>query len=972
MHDTLKDEGANLQHIEFGTAILFEPGQVVEVRVPRDKFGAITGYFDDHKKLAKAIKRLSDEGEYGGVYYTLNPCHGALLARREKNKLHYGMKDTTGDKDIIRRRSLLIDFDPERPAGVSATSAETHAAKKLMVKVLKALRRMGWPLPVVAFSGNGYHLLFRVDEPNDAETAQLFKQCLKAIAEQFGTAEVGIDTRVFNASRITKSYGSLAAKGLSTAERPHRYSKIKRKPAKLCSVSRAQLEALADTASTSKSPSAKIGKELATTANTTKSTSAKTGNPEQASPVPVERIEEFLKWAEIPVRSSGDYEGGTRWILEQCYFDPNHNRGEACVIQYPTGALKYSCLHQSCCEHGWTELRTAVEQAKGERFHFVERQEYSSSLPIGRNGEKGTNGNGIPTVCQSLKELRKKIEMLLYASRKNNSALPPIAQAPSIITDIIWNDLSLRGKFFRDSSRDFAYLSLPGKESETDIPKVLEISDNCWFEAMLDQYYGIQIAEPVAHRITAQLENRTMTAKGQKHNVHELGQYDREKNELFVCFGDEVLLIRADGMEVVQNGHDNRFFVVSQRYTTVDARAVMEAALEMKGWTAGLDISHETPLTEYLFKNVPFEKGGALTPEQARQVVFAGLLSLPFGDAIAEKPVFYSIGDEDSGKTHLNRKVGYLLYGTSWDVVSLGEEQRDFTTALVRNYLLCVDDIEEDSREAKANAKKLCRCATGGYVSFRVMRSDAQEKKLPFTAWVWISGLSLFNHAPDFLSRLITIGFRGELPKERQGRGELQQFVTQNRVGLLAEFVNRLQLILQGIESYGGSGHGIRFRMADWVKIIAPAKNEGLLEDFIELFDAVKGERMMDAENDPLMKPIRMMFAEKAGLNGTEMRLDVLESQLKAIAEEHGFKAHCLTDIHTASTWALSRNLTKLAKVLLRKKYGFKDKKARPHGETHKVRYVTFNLSEQVMNEVKQWAAECKAARRPDFAMMDE
>jgi hypothetical protein len=359
MHDTLKDEGANLQQIEFGTAILFEPGQVIEVRVPREKFGAITGYFDNYKKLATAVKQLSDEGEYAAVYYTLNPCHIALLARHEKNKLHYGVKATTGDKDIVSRRWLLVDFDPERPAGVSATSAEKHAAEKLMVKVLKALRRMGWPLPVVAFSGNGYHLLFRVDEPNNNETTQLFKQCLKAIAEQFGTEEVGIDTGVFNASRITKAYGSLAAKGVDTAERPHRYSEIERTPAKLYTVSRAQLEALANAASSSKSPS------------------AKTGSPVQATPVAAQKIEEFLRWGEVAIRSSGDYEGGTRWILEQCFFSPNHNRGEACIIQYPSGALKYSCLHQSCGDNGWEQFRAAVEQAKGERFHFVESSNYS-------------------------------------------------------------------------------------------------------------------------------------------------------------------------------------------------------------------------------------------------------------------------------------------------------------------------------------------------------------------------------------------------------------------------------------------------------------------------------------------------------------------------------------------------------------------------------------------------------------------
>src|ERR1700721_816215 len=847
MHDTLKDEGANLQEIEFGIEILFEPGQVVEVRALGGKGGVVSGYFDDHQKLARALKKLSDEGDFAGVYYALNPCHSDLLTRREKNKWHCGVKETTRDKDIIRRRWLLIDIDPKRAAGLSgmsATTAEMRAAEALMVEVLKALRRLGWPLPAVAFSGNGYHLLFRVDEPNDDETTQLFRECLKAIAEQFATAEVGIDTSVFNASRITKAYGSLAAKGADTLERPHRHSRIQRSPANLDTVTRTQLEALAKSATS------------------TKSTSARTENAVQTTLIAPEKIEEFLNWGGIAVRSSDDYEGGTRWVLEQCYFNPKHNRGEVCVIQYQHGGLKYHCFHQSCTENRWEEFRAAVEQAKGERFHFLARQEYSSWVPIGHNGEKSANGNGVPTERRSLNEVRQQIKTLLYASGKKNPALPPIAQAPSIITDIIWGDLNQRGKFFRDSNRDFAYLSLPEKEPETDIPKVLEISDNCWFAAMLDQYYGIQIADPVAHRIIAQLENRTMTAKGERHRVHEVGQYDSEKNELFVCFGDEVLLIRADGMEVIQNGHDNRFFVASERYTAGDARAVMEAALKMKGWTAGIDIAQETPLTQYLFKNVPFEKDGALTPEQAQQVVFAGVLSLPFGDAIAEKPVFYSIGDEDSGKTHLNRKVGYLLYGTGWDVVSLGEEQRDFTTALVRNYLLCVDDIEEDSREAKANAKKLCRCATGGYVSFRVMRSDAQEKKLPFTAWVWISGLSLFNHAPDFLSRLITIGFRGELRKERQGRGELQQFITQHRVGLLAEFVKRLQVVLQGIQRYGGSGHGIRFRMADWVKIIAPAaKNEGLLEDFIELFDAVKGERMRDAENAPLMKPIRMLFA---------------------------------------------------------------------------------------------------------------
>jgi hypothetical protein len=72
-----------------------------------------------------------------------------------------------------------------------------------------------------------------------------------------------------------------------------------------------------------------------------------------------------------------------------------------------------------------------------------------------------------------------------------------------------------------------------------------------------------------------------------------------------------------------------------------------------------------------------------------------------------------------------------------------------------------------------------------------------------------------------------------------------------------------------------------------------------------------------------------------------------------------------LTDLKTASTYAFSRALTKVGKVLLRRKYGFKEERRRPYGSTNKIRYVTFNLSERVMAEVRQWAQEYSKAGGP-------
>jgi hypothetical protein len=115
-------------------------------------------------------------------------------------------------------------------------------------EVRRTLRAEGWPEPVLADSGNGYHLLYRIDLPADdafetlpdgqvvkrnGETTELVRACLKALAARFDTPEVAIDTGVFDAPRICKLYGTMARKGEPTEDRPHRYSRVVDLPATL-------------------------------------------------------------------------------------------------------------------------------------------------------------------------------------------------------------------------------------------------------------------------------------------------------------------------------------------------------------------------------------------------------------------------------------------------------------------------------------------------------------------------------------------------------------------------------------------------------------------------------------------------------------------------------------------------------------------------------------------------------------------
>src|ERR1700720_1652661 len=160
----------NLHAISRALGVLMERNSVAELRVPHMQGRTLTGYFNDHSLLEKAACNLS--GTAPGVYITLNPVRPELLARAA-NRVIRDAKNATSDADVLLRRWLALDFDPVRPSGISSTDAEHEAALNRARQCQDCLRAEGWPEPVVADSGNGGHLLYRIDLPNDTESTNL-------------------------------------------------------------------------------------------------------------------------------------------------------------------------------------------------------------------------------------------------------------------------------------------------------------------------------------------------------------------------------------------------------------------------------------------------------------------------------------------------------------------------------------------------------------------------------------------------------------------------------------------------------------------------------------------------------------------------------------------------------------------------------------------------------------------------------
>jgi putative DNA primase/helicase len=226
--------------------LLVGDGQAVELRAlnvasPGGARLTWSGFFAPDALGLMAEQALELTADAEGVYVTVNPLDPSLLARRY-NRVEVA-RDTSADADVVRRRWLLVDADPVRKSGISATNEEKGRAWQTARSVYGWLRGRGWPEPVLADSGNGYHLLYRIELP--ADDGGLVKSVLEALAARFDTAAVKIDTKVFNPGRIVKLYGTVARKGDSIRERPHRRTGVLAAPGEVGVVSREQLESAA-------------------------------------------------------------------------------------------------------------------------------------------------------------------------------------------------------------------------------------------------------------------------------------------------------------------------------------------------------------------------------------------------------------------------------------------------------------------------------------------------------------------------------------------------------------------------------------------------------------------------------------------------------------------------------------------------------------------------------------------------------
>ena len=364
----------DLQEIARTLRMFVQPGGIGEVRVGEYNGIKRFGVYFDYDQIDEVTRMITDYSQTAkAVHVVMNELVAETLDGRPRPRLTQVFV-LTRNIDVARRRWLLIDFDPQSPerGKDSATNAEKTVALARMRACLAWLLDHGFSPPIWCDSGNGWHLLFRIDLPNDQVSSNLVKAFLLALSDRFSDDQVTLDKVVHNVGRITKCYGSVSRKGEHSPERPHRASRVLLVPAGGAEiVHRVLLERVV----TDLTPAAVIAPSRGRAACSTgiivvpEAAATCSETDDESDRLNVEAW--LLRHGQVIINRDVTADGAERWFIE-CPVIESHTGvdvdTDCCVTQEQSGRLGGKCFHASCGMADWQSLKAQIGPIGSEDF----------------------------------------------------------------------------------------------------------------------------------------------------------------------------------------------------------------------------------------------------------------------------------------------------------------------------------------------------------------------------------------------------------------------------------------------------------------------------------------------------------------------------------------------------------------------------------------------------------------------------
>lgn len=338
-------------------------GNFTEVRI-LGRF-QYSGYFKSIETLISAIEPYANM-EDEQLYFVLNRIDDSCYGRQQCEKI-IKAKITTNDNDIIRRRWVLCDFDPVRKSGTNSSNDEFELAHRKAQDVFRFLQNRGFSEPVICKSGNGWHLLYHIDEDVSDDNTEIIRNFFKYMGSQFTDDKVDFDEKNFNAARVCKLYGTVAKKGANLDDRPWRMSEIVFVPEEIKTTPIEKFKELADL----------LPKE-------------------ESKTVPIRRQYQgsgqfdLRTWlSQHGISYKEDKQGSsTRFTLEYCPWVDTHSdkkKWDSALFLDQDGKITFNCQHSHCKGKTWQDVRLYYEPNAYDKPAYEQRlyqsRQYVSPKP---------------------------------------------------------------------------------------------------------------------------------------------------------------------------------------------------------------------------------------------------------------------------------------------------------------------------------------------------------------------------------------------------------------------------------------------------------------------------------------------------------------------------------------------------------------------------------------------------------------
>lgn len=327
---------------------LFEAGDLINLRaLTHRRTGMISKFSADKDRVARVVVANDGNPDFKGIFVQLQHIDPDALAAATNEG---GVKSL----HIDRYRWLLWDIDTLRlnKSKTNASDTERDRSWQVLKAVHRFLRARGWPQGVICDSGNGWHILHRVDLPNTPQVYDMLAKCLKAVAARFNNEDAEVDISTADPAQLTKLYGTTVRKAPeSTDERPWRESRVLKVPDPIEVVS---LELLASLAALYQAP---------------RNVRRRVGMPALAEDFD---IYDFAEHFELDISHEFEQNGGTYYVLSEC---PNvgrqhsGDRNKSCLIVGQT--LGFHCFSDECTDFRIGDLLRKLAETHGHYPHSI-------------------------------------------------------------------------------------------------------------------------------------------------------------------------------------------------------------------------------------------------------------------------------------------------------------------------------------------------------------------------------------------------------------------------------------------------------------------------------------------------------------------------------------------------------------------------------------------------------------------------